>query len=127
MYKSKILPLFLFAAGVMVALLIFLWQNAQKQIDQQYAIINISNETVHKMRLVATMLTLARARTRQSIKLTDLNDPFEKDEIDIFIPINKTQYYFIGLVSDKNENIENNIGMMLMCAKSFELNKKLEH
>jgi hypothetical protein len=44
-----------------------------------------------------------------------------QEEIDCFIPINDTQYYYLGLLSDKNENLENNFGMMIECAKSFKL------
>lgn len=46
-----------------------------------------------------------------------------QEEVDIFIPINKNQYYYMGLVSDKNENTKKNMAMMLECAKSFKLNK----
>ena len=46
-----------------------------------------------------------------------------QEEIDIFIPINDTQYYTIGLVCDKNDETEHNFGMMFGCAKTFKLNK----
>ena len=46
-----------------------------------------------------------------------------QEEINIFIPVNETQYYSIGMVCDKNENIQDNFGMMLECAKSFKLKK----
>ena len=44
-----------------------------------------------------------------------------QEEIDIFIPINKKQYYYFGLVSDKNEQTESNFGLMLQCIKTFKL------
>ncbi len=46
-----------------------------------------------------------------------------QEEIDIFIPINDTQYYNIGLVCDKNEKTEHHFGMMIGCARTFKLNK----
>ena len=52
-----------------------------------------------------------------------LNGEVVQEEIDIFIPINDTQYYSINLVCDKNEKSEHNFGMMIGCAKSFKLNK----
>lgn len=44
-----------------------------------------------------------------------------QEEIDLFIPINKKQYYHLGLISDKNEQIETNFGLMLKCAKTFKM------
>jgi hypothetical protein len=46
-----------------------------------------------------------------------------QEEIDIFIPINDAQYYSIGLICDKNKKTEHHFGMMIDCAKTFELNK----
>lgn len=46
-----------------------------------------------------------------------------QEEIDIFVPINDTQYYNIGLVCDKNEKTQHHFGMMIGCAKTFKLNK----
>lgn len=46
-----------------------------------------------------------------------------QEEIDVFIPINDNQYYFIGLISDKDEKIDLNFGMMLDCVQSFKLIK----
>lgn len=64
------------------------------------------------------------ARTAQIAFTKD--DKIIQEEIDIFIPINKNQYYYIGLVSNKNEKIDDNFGMMLECAQSFKLNKSIK-
>lgn len=51
------------------------------------------------------------------------NEEITQEEIDIFIPISNKEYYYIALVSDKNEHIESNFGMMLQIVKSFKLKK----
>lgn len=63
-------------------------------------------------------------KTAKTALLTYEHDgKITQEEIDFFIPISDTQYYYLGLVSDKNENIENNFGMMIECVKSFKLMK----
>lgn len=63
-------------------------------------------------------------KTAKTALLTYEHDgKITQEEIVFFIPINDTQYYYLGLVSDKDENVENNFGMMLECAKSFYLKK----
>lgn len=44
-----------------------------------------------------------------------------QEEIDIFIPLNSNEYYNICLISDKNEHIENNLGLLLQIAKTFKI------
>lgn len=63
-------------------------------------------------------------KTAKTALLTyEHNEKITQEELDFFIPINDTQYYYLGGVSDKNENIENNFGMIIYCVKSFKLNK----
>ena len=63
-------------------------------------------------------------KTAKTALLTyEHNGKITQEELDFFIPINDTQYYYLGGVSEKNENIENNFGMIIHCVKSFKLNK----
>jgi hypothetical protein len=63
-------------------------------------------------------------RTAKTALLTyEHNGKVIQEEIDFFIPINDKQYYYLGMVSDKNEDIKNNFGMMIECVKSFKIIK----
>ncbi|MFK5894394.1 MAG: diguanylate cyclase [Pseudomonadota bacterium] len=55
--------------------------NGNREVDQQFNVINSTKETVHKMHLIATMSEKARIRTRLTGKLLAIDDFFIKDEI----------------------------------------------
>lgn len=46
------------------------------------------------------------------------------EEIDLFMPVSDSTYYFLGLVSEKNENNKHNLALMLACAKTLEVREE---
>ena len=51
----------------------------------------------------------------------EYEDKVIQEEIDIFIPYGQNQYYYLSMISNKNEHLDNNFGMLLECAKTFKL------
>lgn len=87
-------------------------------------VIKQMTDRAHNIALVEMSEMKIGNKTAKTALLTYEHDgKITQEEIDFFIPLNDTQYYYIGLVSDKNENIKNNFGMMIECAKSFKLMK----
>lgn len=42
-------------------------------------------------------------------------------EIDLFIPLNNHQYYSITMICENNDKVDENLAIMMSCAKSFRL------
>lgn len=53
----------------------------------------------------------------------DLDQNALQEEIIIFVPLNDTQYYQMVLGCDRNEKTQHHLGLMIDCAKTFQLNK----
>ena len=81
MFKSKIIYLLIISSLIMLALLILIWVNGNREVNQQFKVINSTKEIVHKMHLIATMSEKARARNRLTVKLIAIDDFFVKDEL----------------------------------------------
>jgi len=81
MFKSKIIYLLIVSSLIMLLLLVLIWINGNREVDQQIKAINSTQQIVHKMHLIATMSEKARARTRLTSKLVAVDDYFVKDEI----------------------------------------------
>lgn len=93
--------------------------------DKEFAfLIKQMTERSNNVTLVEMSEMKIGNRTAKTALLTyELNGKIIQEEIDFFIPINDTQYYFLGMVTDKNEDIKNNFGMMIECVKSFKIIK----
>jgi len=81
MRKSKtIIPLF-FGFISLIALLFLMWFAAGKQLHAQFKIIDTSRISSQKMQLIATLIEVARKRTRLTNEMLLLEDFFERDEM----------------------------------------------
>jgi diguanylate cyclase (GGDEF)-like protein/PAS domain S-box-containing protein len=81
MFRSKIIYLLIISSLIMLLLLVLIWMNGNREVDQQFKVINSTKQIVHKMHLIANMSEKARARTRLTSKLIGVDDYFVKDEI----------------------------------------------
>lgn len=92
-----------------------------KEIDQlvQQYIDQYSNvKLVEKSKMKIDNIVAKTVMTTQ-----EQNEQMTHEQIEIFIPISKGQYYSIGMGTEKNDNTERNFAIMLECAKSFKLKK----
>lgn len=97
--------------------------NIEKEFNH---LINQMTNRISNVELIEKSEMKVGSLTAKTAHLTyQYNGKITQEEIDFFIPINDNQYYYIGLVCDKNENTKNNFGMMIECVKSFRLIKKL--
>lgn len=95
---------------------------------------NIDNEFDKLIKEMTTRTTNVKLVEKSQLKIGDImaqtslltykhEGKINQEEIDIFLPINDTQYYYIALICDKNEKTQQHFGMMIGCAKTFKLNK----
>jgi len=83
MFRSKIIYLLIISSLIMLLLLVLIWANGNREVEQQFKVINSTKQIVHKMHLIATMSEKARARTRLTSKLVAVDDYFVKDEVSL--------------------------------------------
>lgn len=110
-----------------VCLVIYKMNVIYGDIDTEFEeyIYRMTNQASNVKLLEKATIKISNITAKTALLRYEHNGMVAKEEIDIFIPFNKGQYYSIGLISDRNDKIGDNFGMMLECAKSFQLKKEL--
>ncbi len=97
--------------------------NIDNEFDQ---LINQMTKRANNIKVIEkSQMKIGNKTSKIALLKYENNGKISQEEIDFFIPINDKQFYYLSLVSNYNENIENNFGMMIECAKTFKLIKKL--
>lgn len=105
--------------GIGIAKMNLIFNNIDNEFDE--VIKKVTTQASNVKLVEKSQLKIKERTARTALLSYEQDGSIIQEEIYVFIPINDSQYYHIGLVCDKNEKSEHNFGMMIGCVKSFNL------